>query len=63
MSRYASPTQIPATERPRYRELSYTNNLWYNKAEALGWRQPDQVQEAKYMDTVNRAKAALQGKQ
>ena len=56
--KYSSPGHIPVAERPRYIELRRENDMWYQKAEALGWRQPDQVQEARYMNTVQRAKSA-----
>jgi regulator of sirC expression with transglutaminase-like and TPR domain len=40
-SRYARPDQIPAELRPRFLALSASNRLSFEKAEALGWSQPD----------------------
>lgn len=56
MSRYDSPTAIPPAERPQFVRLRKANELWYSRAEALGWRQPSQEQESNYTDAVNRAR-------
>lgn len=57
IDRYPSPAQIPEAERARYQELKRNNNLWYEKAEALGWREPDPVSEARYHKIIDRAKS------
>lgn len=57
-SKYRSPRDIPATERARFRELDGNSQLWRQKAEALGWREPDEATEDRYRETVNLAKSA-----
>lgn len=57
-SRYRTPRDIPSEEWPDYQRLAEQSEFWYSKAESLGWRQPGKLQEARYMETVNRAKSA-----
>lgn len=54
-SQYATPRDIPAHEQAAYGELRRQNKLWYDKAETLGWRLPDNATRSKYMDIVRRA--------
>lgn len=60
-SKYDSPAAIPLAERARFVELRQASEIWYNKAEALGWRQPSQAQEINYRNIIERAKRASQG--
>jgi regulator of sirC expression with transglutaminase-like and TPR domain len=60
LSRFLSPTQIPAEQKQLFYELTRNNRLWYAKAEALGWREPDKLTEANYLRTVNQAKSLQQ---
>lgn len=55
--KYPSPRDIPATERARFRELDGNSQLWRQKAEVLGWREPDQETNDRYQQTVNRVKS------
>jgi regulator of sirC expression with transglutaminase-like and TPR domain len=57
LSKYASVSDIPETERLYFEELGRNNQLWFNRAEALGWRQSSQAAEAQYQQTIQRAKA------
>ena len=57
ISKYPIPKDIPANKRPYFRYLSDQNELWFAKAEALGWREPDKAQETHYMQTISRAKS------
>jgi len=57
-SRYRTPRDIPRDEWPDYQRLAEQSEFWYSKAESLGWREPDKLQEVRYMETVNRAKLA-----
>ena len=57
VSRYPTPNDIPAAEKPYFRYLSEQNQLWFAKAESLGWREPTQAQEFRYMQNVDRAKS------
>lgn len=61
MSKYPSPAVIPAAQRPDFDALRRNNNLWFDKAEALGWTMPTQVQDVNYLQTIRRTKAAQQG--
>jgi hypothetical protein len=58
MSKYPTPKDIPIEARGYFDYLSYNNRLWFSKAEALGWRQPDEETNTKYLQNVNRAKTA-----
>ena len=53
--RYKSPADIPPSAAPRYLELSRENELWYKKAEALGWREPSDKEKARYEESVKQA--------
>lgn len=61
LNKYRSPNDIPANERPYFMELSQKNNLWFDKAEALGWRMPDAQSEANYRKNIERAKLTKRG--
>lgn len=41
--KYARPRDVPAEFRPRLSELDQNIRFWRAKAEALGWREPDQA--------------------
>lgn len=57
ISKYPMAKDIPAEKQPYFRHLSEQNEFWYAKAEALGWRQPDMMQESRYLQAVSRAKS------
>lgn len=57
-AKYPRPMDIPASEVPRFRYYSEQNQLWFAKAESLGWRQPSMAQEVRYQKTVSRAKSS-----
>lgn len=57
ISKYPMPKDIPAEKQPYFRHLSEQSEFWYAKAEALGWRQPDMIQESRYLQAVSRAKS------
>jgi len=57
LSKYPSYEAIPATDRPYFEELGRNNKLWFNRAEALGWLQPDQAENTRYQQAIQRAKA------
>ncbi len=57
VSKYPMPSQIPAGERGYFQYLTEQNQFWYAKAEALGWREPNQAVEANYVQAVSRAKS------
>jgi regulator of sirC expression with transglutaminase-like and TPR domain len=56
---YQSPQKIPAHERHQWLALSKENQYWFEKAEALGWRQPTQEDEERYVNMI-KSKAAAQ---
>lgn len=56
-SRYPTPKDIPHDEKAAYLELGRQNQLWYAKAEALGWREPGKDDKARYIEIVKRAEA------
>jgi regulator of sirC expression with transglutaminase-like and TPR domain len=57
-ARYPSPSMIPEAERARFMELASDNRHWYEKAEALGWRQPSPGTDEKYLERIQQVKAA-----
>lgn len=61
MSKYPSPEAIPPAQRTDFEALRRNNDLWFDKAEALGWTMPTQAQDANYLQTIQRTKAARQG--
>jgi regulator of sirC expression with transglutaminase-like and TPR domain len=58
MRKYPRPNLIPQEERGYFEYLGQQNRIWFAKAESLGWREPSQDQETKYIQTINRAKSA-----
>lgn len=54
--RYPSPKAIPANLRPAFEDLQAKQVSWMSKAEALGWREPDRAQTARYQETVKKAR-------
>ncbi|THF61972.1 transglutaminase family protein [Pseudothauera rhizosphaerae] len=58
MQKYRMPKLIPPEEYGYFKYLGDQNRLWFEQAEALGWREPTQDQEANYVQSVSRAKAA-----
>jgi regulator of sirC expression with transglutaminase-like and TPR domain len=61
IDKYSNPEDIPAEERAYFAELSRNNILWFDRAEALGWREPSQAANADYLNAVNGVKNAQQG--
>ncbi len=57
LQKYPNPRDIPVKLHARYSELDRNNRMWYEKAEALGWREPDPEADARYMKFVKNAKA------
>ena len=55
-SKYSSPAQIPAIDRPYFQYLSQNNQQWFAKAEALGWREERAEDEQHYLEAVDKAR-------
>lgn len=51
-SKYSTLQQAPVDLRPRCALLLKRTNLWWNKAEALGWRAPTAKEEAAYRNML-----------
>lgn len=58
MRRFATPADIPIPERARFVQLNEGIGHWRQKAEALGWREPDAATNTRYEEAVNAAKSA-----
>lgn len=56
LSKYPSPTDIPEAERAYFSALGRNNELWFNRAEALGWREPTLAQETNYQQLIEHAR-------
>jgi regulator of sirC expression with transglutaminase-like and TPR domain len=56
--KYPTPKLIPPEEYGYFQYLEDQNRFWFAEAEALGWREPERDHEAKYLQTISRAKAA-----
>lgn len=50
--KYPTPNLIPPEERPYFEYLARNNRYWFQRAEALGWREPTQAEETKYLHTL-----------
>ncbi|MBU1360162.1 MAG: transglutaminase-like domain-containing protein [Gammaproteobacteria bacterium] len=59
-SKYPNPNTIPHELRPYFRDLQAKQALWLNKAQALGWREPDRAQQDRYRQIVDKARSASQ---
>ncbi|WP_179830570.1 transglutaminase family protein [Variovorax sp. YR752] len=55
-AKYPNPDSIPHELRPYLRDLQEKQALWRSKAEALGWREPEQAQEEQYKEIVKKAR-------
>jgi regulator of sirC expression with transglutaminase-like and TPR domain len=51
-SRYARPGDVPVMLRPRLTELDQNLRFWRAKAEAIGWREPDEARQASSQQQV-----------
>ena len=58
VNKYPASNDIPVEQRSYLVRLEQGYRLWLGKAEALGWREPDQEAEASYQQSVNRAQSA-----
>ncbi len=58
VSKYPTPNDIPMQERAYFVQLDQGIGSWRAKAEALGWREPDQPADASNQQTADRAKPA-----
>lgn len=56
VSKYPSPAQIPAADRAYFQYLLQNNQLWFARAEALGWRAERAEDEQRYLENVDRAR-------
>lgn len=52
VKKYPTANLIPVSERPYFEFLSMNNHYWFEKAEALGWREPTQRDEENYLTIV-----------
>lgn len=57
-SRYATPRDIPPEQRATYIKLASASQQWRQRAEDLGWREPEQDTEEQYRQKVNVVKSA-----
>lgn len=60
--KYPTLNLIPVAERPYFEFLSTNNHYWFEKAEALGWREPTQEDEQNYLKTVKQDADKLRNK-
>lgn len=56
VSRYARPNLIPVSQRSEFQMLSRNNLQLFEQAEALGWHQPTDEEEAAYLRQIQNAK-------
>lgn len=55
LQKYRTLREIPVNQRSRFQYLADNNQLWFDKAESLGWRKPSQEDEKNYLRAVNKA--------
>jgi hypothetical protein len=53
MSKYSTSDDIPANKRALFQTLARNNDQWFDKAEALGWRMPDEASKASYLQMID----------
>jgi regulator of sirC expression with transglutaminase-like and TPR domain len=63
IKKYPTPNLIPVAERPYFEFLSMNNHYWFEKAEALGWREPTQAEQQNYLETVQKDAKMIQNQQ
>lgn len=61
LSRYRSPDEMTPAERLDFDGLQRNNHLWFERAEALGWKVPTQAETAAYQLDIQRTRATHQG--
>lgn len=61
LSKYQSLEEMSPAQQQEFEMLRHNNDLWFDKAEALGWAMPTQAQNANYLQHIQRTKAAQQG--
>lgn len=61
ITKYPSPAETPPAQRKDFEALRRNNDLWFDRAEAVGWTMPTQAQDANYLQTIQRTKAVPQG--
>lgn len=52
IEKYSSPSQIPASQTWYFEHLSQNNQLWFAKAEALGWREETKEAKESYLQRI-----------
>ncbi len=57
VNKYPMPRDIPEEQRPYFMQLDQGMRQWRGKAEALGWREPDEAANRDYLQRVNNAKS------
>ena len=62
-SKFQSLDQLTAAQRAEFEMLGRSNRLWFDKAEALGWREPAKEQDADYLRRIQQVKAQQRGAQ
>ncbi len=55
VKKYPDARKIPAHLKAHFHYLSWNNQHWFTKAEALGWREPSRDHEAKYLQRIKEA--------
>lgn len=60
-SKYRSPDEMPSAQRLDFDGLQRKNQLWFERAEALGWKMPTRAEDAAYQLNIQRTRATHQG--
>ncbi|OUM01565.1 transglutaminase family protein [Variovorax sp. JS1663] len=55
--KHPRPRGVPFEDRLLFQALELNNRLWYEKAEALGWREPDAGAERRYLELMKTARS------
>lgn len=56
LGKYPTLAQMPPEQRQKVERLDRNGVLWFNKAQALGWRHRGQEQDAHYLQSIQRAR-------
>lgn len=61
MDRFPTQAAIPPGKQAEFANLRRSNMLWFQKAEALGWVEPTAMQDANYLQAIQRTKTGQRG--
>ncbi len=59
LKKYPTLADVPVNQRGYYKYLSRNNHMWFQRAESLGWVQPSEEFDQRYLDMVSQDAKSL----